>query len=181
VLPRASPLLTLRPGLLAQTRHSGPLAGAAWLRCAARPRSGGRRSPGLPKTGRQRPLGDGSAWQVALVTPLACSNLRWVIGTLPRQTGVYVPRRLSRVSGPVTGASRLRRHRPISFAWLGGCYLGAPPNLGHLRWAVAVGRSSTCRVASGGLRRSGPPTARCGKSLGRPPMICYQLERSFNP
>jgi hypothetical protein len=40
---------------------------------------------------------------VAVVAPLAWSNLRWGIGTLPRQTGVFVPRRLSHVSAPVTG------------------------------------------------------------------------------
>ena len=40
-----------------------------------------------------------SPWQVTLVIAFARSNLRWVIGILPRQTGVYVPRRLSHVSG----------------------------------------------------------------------------------
>jgi hypothetical protein len=43
-----------------------------------------------------------SMWQVTLVITCAPSNLRWVIGILPRQTGVYVPRRLSHVSGPAT-------------------------------------------------------------------------------
>jgi hypothetical protein len=37
-------------------------------------------------------------WQVTLVIAFAWSNLRWIIGILPQQTGVYVPRRLSHVS-----------------------------------------------------------------------------------
>jgi hypothetical protein len=44
-------------------------------------------------------------WQVALVISFACSNLRWGVGTLPPQFGVYVPRRLGLVDGPVTSAS----------------------------------------------------------------------------
>jgi hypothetical protein len=46
-----------------------------------------------------------------LSSPFACSNLRWGIGSLPRQTGVYVPRRLSQVSGSVRapGPGRPRR------------------------------------------------------------------------
>lgn len=57
-----------------------------------------------------------SLWQVALVIPSVCSNLRRGFGTPPRQTGVYVPRRLSHVSGPVTGASCLRGNRLGSFS-----------------------------------------------------------------
>ncbi len=47
----------------------------------------------------------------SLVIAFACSNLRWVIEILPPQTGVYVPRRLSHVSGPLTrlGPTRGRR------------------------------------------------------------------------
>jgi len=45
----------------------------------------------------------GSPWTSPFAC-FACSNLRWVIGTLPRQTGVYVPRRLSHVGGLVWGA-----------------------------------------------------------------------------
>src|SRR5690349_4005053 len=44
-------------------------------------------------------------WQPALLTPFACTNLRWGIGTLPQQTGVYVPRCLNQANGPMTGAS----------------------------------------------------------------------------
>ena len=44
-------------------------------------------------------------WQVALFSPFACSNLRWGIGTLPQQSGVYAPRRLIQVNGSVAGAS----------------------------------------------------------------------------
>src|SRR6202008_2966301 len=65
-----------------------------------------------------------SPWRVALVIPCAGSNLRWGIGTLPRQTGVYVPRRLSHVSGPVTCASSRRACDAMTlplFAWLVSC------------------------------------------------------------
>lgn len=41
-------------------------------------------------------------WQVTLVIAFAWSNLRRIIGILPQQTGVYVPRRLSHVNGLLT-------------------------------------------------------------------------------
>jgi len=37
------------------------------------------------------------------------------IGALPRQTGVYVPRRLSRAGGPVKGAPGRGRDDPCHF------------------------------------------------------------------
>lgn len=45
-------------------------------------------------------------WQVAVDTPFRMLRMlesTLGIGTLPRQTGVYVPRRLSHIGGPVTG------------------------------------------------------------------------------
>lgn len=69
------------------------------------------------RTGRTRMLGtanyayDRSHWcrrtiphslpcphgQLVLLAPFACTNLRWGIGILPQQTGVYVPRCLNQV------------------------------------------------------------------------------------
>ena len=58
--------------------------------------------------------------QVVLLAPFACTNLRWGIGILPQQTGVYVPRCLNQVNGSMTGTlshwtktrDRRRRRRP---------------------------------------------------------------------
>lgn len=49
-----------------------------------------------------------SPWRVALVLPFAFLNLRWDIRALPRQTGVYVPRRLSHVVEPTPDTSGQR-------------------------------------------------------------------------
>ena len=54
--------------------------------------------PHLPRLS-DRTADNAQLWRVASVIRLACSNLRWGIATLPPQTGVYVPRRLSQVSG----------------------------------------------------------------------------------
>jgi hypothetical protein len=67
------------------------------------------------------------------------------IETLPQQTGVYVPRRLSHVSGPVTGASGRRACDAMSlplFARLVSCHPGALPDPGSYAGPVAVGRSA---------------------------------------
>ena len=69
-------------------------------------------------------------WQVAVDTPFRMLRMlesTLGIGTLPRQTGVYVPRRLSHIGGPVTGTlgRRVRRDRPASLAWLVSCRPGA--------------------------------------------------------
>ena len=66
-------------------------------------------------------------WQVALVVPFACSNLRWGIGIRPQQTGVYVPRRLSHVSGPVR---RWPRVGTPATPWAGAPDRSLTPNAG---------------------------------------------------
>jgi hypothetical protein len=83
--------------------------------------------------------------------PLACSNLRWGIGTLPPQAGVYVPRRLSQVYGSVTSRGwRLRCRHPL-LTWLVRCHFGA---LFHHGFALAYGGRLGPRFV--------PPAARPG-------------------
>jgi len=58
--------------------------------------------------------------QLVLLAPFACTNLRWGIGVLPQQTGVYIPRCLNQVNESMTGTlshwiktrDRRRRRRP---------------------------------------------------------------------
>jgi hypothetical protein len=47
-----------------------------------------------------------------LVTPFACTNLRWNIGVLPQQTGVYVPRRLGTLTWQVAVSALASPPRP---------------------------------------------------------------------
>ena len=83
--------------------------------------------------------------------PLAWSNLRWGIGTLPPQAGVYVPRRLSQVYGSVTsrGTAPAMSSSPLHVA--GACHFGALFDHG---FALAYGGRLGPRFV--------PPAARLG-------------------
>lgn len=82
--------------------------------------------------------------QLVLLAPFACTNLRWGIGILPQQTGVYVPRCLNQVNRSMTGTlshwtktrDRRRRRRPPGFGSKTGGLLEYPLSV---RFAQSAG------------------------------------------
>ena len=64
--------------------------------------------------------------------PFACPNLRWGLGTLPQQTDVYVPRRLSHVAGDIIAILR-EAHQAVEQARARGSTALDAELLGKLR------------------------------------------------